>query len=132
MTDSSDTPDKPKVTIVSWLARQKEVIVLIMFFVGGVVFLYVNFVTQNQIKVLTCSLGVQVKLLAESADLRERQRQRAMLTEQIFIMSLASADLSDHEKELLAHLRKSEKAEADAATAINGKLAGLTEELGKC
>ena len=67
MTDSSDTPDKPKVTIVSWLARQKEVIVLIMFFVGGGVFLYVNFVTQNQIKVLTCSLGVQVKLLAETA-----------------------------------------------------------------
>ena len=105
---------------------------LISFFMGGVVFLYVNFVTQAQIKSLTCSLGIQAKLLTESADLRERQRQSAMLGEQIYIMSTASAQLSDYEKNLLTHLRKSMKEEAEASDRIRIKFDKLAEEMARC
>lgn len=131
-TDKKTGEDKTKTSIVDYLKRQKEVILLVLFFAGGIVFLYVNFVTQTQVQSLRCTLDLQTQMLGENAKLQERQRQSSILTEEVIIMSRAVSELRDHERELVAHLEKTRKEDQQAAEAINRRIADLVKEMGEC
>ena len=130
MTDNTDAPKKDT-SIVGWLNRQKEVIVLIMFFAGGVVFLYLNFVTQEQVRRLQCTLQTHTKIMAKRAEREELQRLNRIWSDEEVIMSDAEG-LTDHEKELLAHLRNSQKAANEEIDELDDELETLNEEMLNC
>ena len=94
-------PQKESSSIVDWLKRQKEVITLILFFLGGLYFIQVTYATHKQVRVLECELENKTEIAAIDLEMKEKDALVDRLLDQQTILLLAKTNLSSHEEEIL-------------------------------
>ncbi len=59
----SNTPEVSQPSILARLSEYKETITIVLFFIGGVFWIYSIFATKNQIKQLKCLLNTNISLI---------------------------------------------------------------------
>ncbi len=80
-------------SIFKWLSRQKEVITLIIFFSGGLIWLYSAFVTVKQLNIGKCLLTSELKHKAASLKRDTYQDILSRINEEVNVIMLHQAGL---------------------------------------
>jgi hypothetical protein len=84
---------------IKLLNDYKELITLLLFFIGGVIWLYVAFATKREVATLKCLLGTTIEVTENRVEIQESQKD---MDRNLEVLSEYEAKKSTEAKDILA------------------------------